>query len=186
MRLNDKLITSFVYEDQEYDIDLTFDNVLDVLDVFEDNELRDNEKAEIGLALLLDDQDYQPSMELWNHIYQSFIHVGHKQPIEYDRKGNPMPVRKEKQTTDLDKDAEHIYASFLQAYNINLFKEQGKLHWHEFQSLLHGLPAVTIMQRIVQIRLWEPSKGDSAEHKKVMQDLQKVYQLNDEDVEEVE
>lgn len=187
MRLNDPLVTSFSFGETDYNIDLSFDNVLDVFDVFDDPELRDHEKAEICLALLLGEQSYKPSIDLWNHIYKTFLHMENKKPIEYDRKGNPMPVREDnnKKTIDLVKDAEHIYASFRQAYNINLFQQQGKLHWHEFQSLLNGLPADTIMQRIIQIRLWEPSKGESAEYKKTMRDLQKAYRLEDE-AEEVE
>lgn len=188
MRLNDPLVSSFSFDGQEYEIDLTFDNVLDVLDVFADPDLRDYEKVGICLELLLGEQDYEFSLILWNHIYETYIHAESKQPIEYDRKGNLMPPRKRsgKRTIDFEKDAEHIYASFLQAYNINLFREQGKLHWHEFQSLLHGLPDDTIMQRIIQVRTWEPSKGDSAERKKAMQDLQKIYELDDDDEEEVE
>lgn len=188
MRLNDPLVTSFSFDGEEYAIDLSFDNVLDVFDVFDDPELREHEQVEICLELLLGDQEYQPSIELWNHIYQSFLHSETKQPIEYDRKGNPMPVRKDtkKKTIDLVRDAEHIYASFRQAYNINLFQQQGELHWHEFQSLLNGLPSDTVMQRIVQIRMWEPSKGESAEYKKVMRDLQKIYALDDEELEEVD
>lgn len=185
MRLNDPLITSFLYEDKEYAIDLTFDNVLDVFDVLDDKVLRDHEKAEICLALLLGEQPYEPTIELWNYIYESFIHIESKQPIEYDRKGNPMPVRDEdkKNFIDLDKDAEYIYASFQQAYNMNLYQQQGKLHWHEFQSLLNGLPSDTIMQRIIQIRMWEPSKHESSEYKQSMRKLQKIYAL-DEEVEE--
>lgn len=188
MRLNDPLVTSFSFEDEEYEIDLSFDNVLDVFDVFDVADLRDHEKAEICLALLLGEQSYQPSTDLWNYIYKTFLHSEGKQPIEYDRKGNPMPVREDskRKTMDLEKDAEYIYTSFRQAYNINLYQEQGKMHWHEFKSLLNGLPADTIMQRIIQIRMWEPSKGESAEYKKTMRDLQQAYRLDDEEPEEVD
>lgn len=190
MRLNDPLITSFLYEDKEYAIDLAFDNVLDVFDVLDDKSLRDKEKAEICLALLLGDQLYDKSetIDLWNYIYESFIHIESKQPIEYDRKGNPMPVMDEdkKNFIDLDKDAEYIYASFQQAYNMNLYQQQGRLHWHEFQALLNGLPSDTIMQRIIQIRMWEPSKGESNEYRQAMRKLQKIYALDDEEPEEVD
>jgi len=40
------------------------------------------------------------------------------------------------------------------------------------------------MQRIIQIRLWEPQKGESNEYKQAMRDLQKVYALEDEEVDE--
>ncbi|WP_438310795.1 Gp15 family bacteriophage protein [Sporosarcina sp. FA9] len=179
MRLNDPLVTSFVFDDIEYQIDLSFDNVLDVFDVFDDEDLRTYESAAICLALLLGD-DIAPTLDLWNHVYFEFIQVDNEQSIEYDRKGNPMPVQKEsKKSIDFNKDAEYIYASFRQAYNINLHREQGKMHWHEFKALLSGLPSDTVMQRIVQIRLWEPSKGEAAEYKQAMRDLQKIYALEE-------
>lgn len=180
MRLNNPLVASFPYGGVEYQIDLAFDNVLDVLDVFDDADLRGYEKAEICLTLLLGERSYESSVDLWNYVYETFIHVESKQPIEYDRKGNPMPVQKElKQTIDFGKDAEHIFASFQQAYGMNLFQMQGKLQWAEFRALLSGLPSDTIMQRIIQIRLWEPSRGESSEHKQNMRDLQKIYALEE-------
>ena len=186
MRLNDPLVTSFLYEGEEYAIDLTFDNVLDIFDVLDDKDLRDYEKAEINLELLLTNHfQGEEAVNLWNFIYEEFIHIESKQIIEYDRKGNPLPVQKEqKQSIDFDKDGEFLYASFMQAYQIDLFKLQGSLHWSQFKSLLNGLPSNTIMQRIIQIRLWEPSKDDSSEYKQSMKELQEVYAL--EDVEEVE
>ena len=179
MRLNDPLVTSFVFDDIEYQIDLSFDNVLDVFDVHDDTGLMEYEKAEICIALLLG-EDVEPASELWNYVYSEFIQVDNKQSIEYDRKGNPMPVQKEnKKSIDFSEDAEYIYASFRQAYNINLHREQGKMHWHEFEALLNGLPSDTIMQRIIQIRLWEPSKDETGEYKQAMRDLQNVYSLEE-------
>lgn len=190
MRLNDPLVTSFSYRGEEYSIDLAFDNVLDVFDVLGDKSLRNQEKAEICRELLLgySPTDQSLTVELWNYIYKTFIHIESKQPLEYDRQGNPMPVKKEddRKLIDLEKDAPYIFASFQQAYQINLHREQGKLHWYEFQSLLNGLPSETIMQRIIQIRMWEPSKGESSEYKQAMRDLQNLYALDDEGAEEVD
>ncbi|WP_096435917.1 Gp15 family bacteriophage protein [Alteribacter populi] len=183
MRLNDPLVTSFVYEGKEYPLNLAFDNVLDVFDVLDDKTLRDHEKAEINVELLSGESlKGEESINLWNYIYENFIEIENKKPIEYDLKGNPLPVKKDnKKMIDFDKDAEYIFASFQQAYNMNLFQMQGKMHWLEFQSLLNGLPTNTIMQRIIQIRLWEPSKGESSEYKANMRELQKVYALEDTD-----
>ena len=186
MRLNDPLVTSFVFEDKEYDIDLSFDTVLDVFDYLNDDTLREYEKVEICLSLLLGRQQYdeEKMVKLWNYIYENFIEIKYAQPTEYDLLGNPLPKRKEenKKVIDFEKDAEYIFASFQQAYGMNLFEQQGKLHWHEFQALLNGLPTDTIMQRIIQIRLWKPSKHDPREYKEQMRKLQKVYAL--ENVEE--
>lgn len=185
MRLNDPLATSFEFDEKEYTIDLAFDNVLDVFDVLDDKELREYERAEICLTLLLGETfEIGHSVSLWNYIFENFIHTQEKQTLELDRKGNPLPVQKEqKQVIDFEKDADYIFASFQQAYHINLYQQQGKLHWQEFKALLNGLPSDTVMQRIIQIRLWEPSKGDTAEYKEAMRELQKTYSL-DEEVEE--
>lgn len=180
MQLNSPLVNSFVFDGHEYNIDLAFDNVLNALSVFDEIDLRDYEQADIALALLIGVEYKSNTNDLWNFVYGTFIHAEDKRSIEYDRKGNPMPVQKEsKQSIDFNKDAEYIYASFRQAYNINLYYEQGKLSWAEFKALLSGLPSDTIMQRIVQIRLYEPSKGESGEYKKAMQDLQKIYALEE-------
>lgn len=182
MRLNDTLVTSFKFNNRKYDIDLAFDNVLDVFDVMADETLRDYEKIETNLALLIGDQEYEDSTKLWNYIYTNYIEQENKRPIQYDRKGNPMPPKpsENKPVYDLEQDAEHIYASFQQAYEMNLFEQQGKLHWFEFRALLNGLPSNTMLQRVIQIRSWKPSKGDSAETKKNMKELQDIYKLHDE------
>src|SRR5690625_2268474 len=185
MRLNDRLVTSFIFNNKKYDIDLSFDTVLDVFDVQSDENLRDYEKLEISLALLLDDQGYDKfeMVDLWNHIYESFIDIAkEKEVVKYDLEGNPMPRKskgKDVKSFDFEDDAERIYASFMQAYNINLFEQQGKMHWHEFTALLNGLTSKTVLQRVMQIRQWEPTKHDSAEYKKEMQELQDLYALED-------
>lgn len=189
MRLNNPLITSFIFDGQEYDIDLSFDNVLDVYDHLTDDTLRGFERALICLDLLIGEGAYDEmkAIDLWNYVYESFIHIDSHEPVEYDRKGNPMPSKKGKQGKhmDLDVDARYIYASFMQAYGINLFDEQGSMHWHEFQSLLTGLPSNTMMQQIISIRKWQPSKDDSKERRKEMEELQRIYALDD-DSEEVD
>ena len=115
MRLNDPLVTSFVYNDDGYTIDLAFDNVLDVFDVLEDQSLRDYEKAEINLELLLNETlNGKEAVELWNYVYEQFIEIKSKQPIEYDLKGNPMPVVKEqKKMIDFDK----MQSTYLHLFN---------------------------------------------------------------------
>jgi len=182
LRLNDPLITYFVYEDKKYTINLAFDTVLDVFDYLDDKTLREHETARICLALLLGNQDYEQSktIDLWNYIYESFIHIEEKKAVEYDLKGNPMPTNDEdegKKLFDLEHDAEYIYSSFMQAYNIDLFEQQGKMHWFKFKSLLNGLPDDTPLKNIMSIRNWKPSKGESTEFKKSMEKLQRIHAL---------
>jgi hypothetical protein len=184
IRLNDPLITEFKYEGTEFQIDLAYDNVLDVFDVLADNNLIEQEKAEICLKLLLDEQVYEPTIDLWNYIFENFIKVEDKKPIQRDLEGNILPPKKDENFINLDKDAEYIYSSFKQAYGIDLYEEQGKMHWNKFQALLNGLPSDTKMQEVIQIRRWKPSKGDTMQQKSIMRELQEIYSL--EDVEEEE
>lgn len=184
MRLNDPLVTSFLYKDTEYSIDLSFDNVLDAYDVLDRKHLRDYEKARLCLSLLLDEQEYEASetIELWNYIYLSFIHVEQKEVVKKDLLGNPLPQPKgddDGPIMDFNQDANYIYASFMQSYSINLIEQQGKMHWKEFLALLDGLPNNTRMKEIMQIRSWKPSKNDSAERKEQMKKLQEFYALDD-------
>lgn len=188
MRLNDPLTTSFEFEGNKYDIDMAFDNVLDVFDVLDDKWLRNYEKAETNTELLLDEKiKGDEAVLLWNYIYETFIYTEKKKPIQYDRKGNPMPTPEDDEEgsfIDVGQDAEYIYASFIQAYQIDLYEEQGRLHWKKFQSLLNGLPEGTIMQKIIRIRRWKPSKNDTNEQVAEMKKLQRIYALEKEEVDE--
>ncbi|MGL9893486.1 Gp15 family bacteriophage protein [Enterococcus mundtii] len=185
MRLNDPLVTSIEFEGKEHPIDLTFDNVLDVFDILEDSELFPEEKVNMALGLLLTnfDETSQGSADqqflLFNYILENYISVGNTDIVETDRLGNPMPsAGKENRSINLVHDAKYIYASFRQI-GINLFEEQGRLSWEEFQALLESLPDDTILSRIIQIRNWEPSKGESTREKERMRKLQQKYALPD-------
>ncbi|AII40429.1 TPA: Gp15 family bacteriophage protein [Enterococcus faecium] len=188
MRLNDPLVTSIEVDGIELPIDLTFDNVLDVFDILEDSDLFPEEKVNMCLELLISDFEkiFQGSSEqqflLFNYILENYISVGDSDGVETDRLGNPMPnAVKEKKTISLVHDAKYIYASFRQI-GINLFEEQGRMMWEEFQALLESLPDDTILARIIQIRTWEPSKGESAKEKERMRKLQQKYALPDSEV----
>ena len=51
------------------------------------------------------------------------------------------------------------------------------MHWEEFQAILESLPDDTILPKIVQIRNWSPSKGESEKEKERMRELQAKYSL---------
>lgn len=183
MRLNDPLITFFEFENNEYHINLAFDIVLDVYDVLADTELYTIEKLSICLDLLLGEREFENEniADLWKYIYSNFIEIGNVQKPRYDVAGNLLPAKHNKQYIDIEKDANYIFASFLQAYKINLLNEQGGLSWVEFHALLQALPEDTILQKIVSIRRWKPSKHESREYKSHMKKLQKQYFLDSND-----
>lgn len=80
---------------------------------------------------------------------------------------------------DFVQDSAYIYASFRQAYNINLFHELGKMHWWEFRALLDGLPENTRLARVIHIRTRElpkPTKHNAKERAEIMR-LKQLYAL---------
>ncbi|WP_243081183.1 bacteriophage Gp15 family protein [Streptococcus dysgalactiae] len=185
MKLNDPLVESFEFRGEIYSIDLSFNKVLDVFDVIDDDFLNEAEKCFLCLDILLDRTDlpFTYAVDLWIYIKTNFIDSERPEKPQFDIKGNPMPVVKEKEDNkkviDFSLDAEFIYASFRQAYQINLLKEQNKLSWNEFKALLNALPDDTIMQRIIAIRQWkDDGKGDK-DYRDNMRKLKAKYSLDD-------
>lgn len=183
MRLNDPVIDSFEFEGVVYPLNLAFNRVLDVFDVLEDDVLTDFEKAYTAIVILTgrEDVSFPTYVDLWLAIKEDYIDTSQDEEKSYDLKGNPLPKPKSdenrKLLIDFKKDAEYIFASFWQAYGINLLHEQDKLTWSEFKALLNALPDNTIMQQIIDIRQWKPQKGETSEHKQKMRKLQRKYQL---------
>lgn len=77
---------------------------------------------------------------------------------------------------DFEQDAGAIYASFMQAYNIDLLKEIGFLHWENFLQLLINLPDDTKLKQIQRIRLYNEADEKKTE-KQQMRELKKHYKI---------
>ena len=163
MKLNDALITNFSIADKEYDIDLSFNKVLDVFEILKEGELTEFEKAQLIVHLLTGQElyDIKEVVDCWIYIKEHFLEI----------------EKEQEKLIDFEQDAEYIYASFLQAYGINLLEVQNKLTWTEFKALLNALPDNTIMQQIIEIRAWKPEHGGD---KNKMRKLQAKYSLGKE------
>ncbi len=67
---------------------------------------------------------------------------------------------------DFDLDAAYIFASFRQAYGVDLLKERGRLSWNQFLALFDGLPENTKIRQVMDIRTRElpvPTKYNQKE-----------------------
>ncbi|WP_455046632.1 Gp15 family bacteriophage protein [Mogibacterium timidum] len=96
-----------------------------------------------------------------------FYHCGE----EVDRDSDAVNVM------DFDKDANLIYASFLQAYGIDLYDvEPEGLHWYKFRALLQGIPPDTQLSRLIEIRAYD---GDDPDYKKLRDKFALPRQLTD-------
>jgi hypothetical protein len=74
---------------------------------------------------------------------------------------------------DYFEDGDYIYASFLQAYGIDLV-DVDHLHWHKFQALMRSLPEDTKLSQIMGYRSW---RNDKRKHETVMRELKNVWEL---------
>jgi len=195
--LSRKLTDKLVIDDKEFPLNLSFDNVLRLFEMWQDAEVPEFVKPHFGIRILtgetLEDFSVEEMSEIFNEVFEEHISLSEVEDnhVEYDLAGNPMKTtasngKQEQAPYDIRFDGDYIYASFLQAYGIDLFDVQGKLHWKKFNALLSGLPEGTKFMEVIKIRKWKPQKGDSAEYKEEMRRLQKDYALPNEIIEEEE
>lgn len=167
-----------------YTIDMSFDNVLRLIDLLSDKEIDDITQIETGLEMLLDvelDYDIQTKEEIFFNIFQETIGKDAEKEQTVDIEGNPMPEDEEEQIYSIKQDAEYIYASFYQDYGIDLFEMQGKLHWLKFKALLGGLRADTKFKEILDIRTMELPTGKGTEKQRnQIKKAKELYRLKEE------
>lgn len=195
--LSRKLTDKLVIDDEEFPLNLSFDNVLRLFEMWRDEDVPEFVKPHFGIRILtgetLEDFTVEEMSEVFNEVFEEHISLSTVEDnhVEYDLAGNPMKTtasngKQDQAPYDIRFDGDYIYASFLQAYGIDLFDVQGELHWKKFNALLSGLPEGTKFMEVIKIRKWKPQKGDSAEYKEEMRRLQKDYALPYEIVEEDE
>lgn len=184
-KLNDKLRDYISYKGKNYSVDLSFDNVLDVLDVWNDASFEPEERLLTSCSLLFGEKIYllvplDELVFLFEQIKEEIF--SEQEPVEtYDLLGNPMKKKSVKTDFSLLFDAEYIFTSFVQCYGINLQKELGKLHWDEFRMLLRDLPPEAKLNKVREIRNWKPDKNSTAEEIENMRELQEIYALPEEE-----
>lgn len=208
-KLDDKLVIN----DKEYLLNLSFDNVLKMFEMLRDENIPEYVKPHFAIRMLIsqslegetredkakafndtfEDFSIEEMSEVFKSVFEEHISLSDVEDshVEYDLAGNPMKTTasddtKQRAPYDIRYDGDYIYSSFVQAYSMDLFDMQGKLHWRKFNALLSGLPEGTKLMEVIKIRKWKPQKGDSTEYKEEMRKLQKDYALPYEDIEEEE
>jgi len=166
-----------------YKLDLSFDNVLRLIDMLNDKQLDDITQIETGLYMLLGvelDYPIHKKEEIFYQIFYETIGKEVEENIPVDIEGNPMPAKKEEKVYSIKQDAPYIYASFYQDYGIDLYEMQGKLHWEKFKALLEGLRPDTKFKEIVNIRTMELPTGKGTEkQRKHIRELKEIYKLEE-------
>lgn len=185
-KLNDPLDDRVTIDGEEHPIYMAFDNVMNALETFDDQELSEADRLYIFLGIMLHDYDQELISSL---DFETQIDVGkqiidqiNSEPIEnqpVDLEGNPMPQPKRdgEQLVSFLFDAKYIYAAFMQAYGIDLIEQQGSLHWSKFSALLNALPDNTLMRQIIDIRKTNLNEIKDKNERKRIRKLQQQFSL---------
>lgn len=165
---------TITFNGRRYHVSAAFDTVLAVQQLYKDELLTDMDKVTQALRMLVRER-----IRVWclpdaqkAELLQEVV----KQHIELPKR---PPSRKQTKLVDFDLDGDYIYASFRQAYGIDLINEQGRLCWKRFIMLFQGLPENTKIREVMKIRgmdLPEPTKYNQKERQSLME-LKSYYAL---------
>ena len=127
------------YGGKVYHLTPYFNRVLAVFDIQQRNDLTDSDKLDLSLYLLVSQSGkIGDKAAVLNCIFDLLI--------------EPSKNKSDKKCVDFIQDAPYIYAAFMQAYRIDLFIEQNRMHWWKFLSLFRGLPDDVRIMQIMSIR----------------------------------
>lgn len=163
-----KPLTNYViFSGRKLRLNISFDTVLRVYDIFRDGFLLDHEKAQFALALLVKERKL-PDLKALDLIFSEQIET-----FQRSRGKNNLRV------VDFKQDAAFIYSSFLMDYGVDLTEQCGKLHWQKFIAMFQGLSERTKIREVMSIRAKPLPKPDkhNQEYIKNLIELKQYYAL---------
>jgi hypothetical protein len=153
--LTSRMNRTIEYHGREYAIDLSFDNVLRFFELLDDPDFSQQEKILTAFEMFFIDKVSNIDADFILRTVQIISEYVSSNPYGSGAGGSSdfIPERYFSYT----KDADAIYASFMQCYGISLTRELYKtiserLQWDEFKALFNGLADDTYIRRIINIR----------------------------------
>jgi len=188
-KLTDRNRDIYEWSGVSIELNLSFDNVLKLTELFDDPDIPKQIKPVIALNMLIVDNMLLTHLDE-NQKEQLFLNVfKDKLGIDFSSTGKKNETLKvnddnEESLPDIPVfnftiDAERIYASFLFDYGINLFEQQGKMQWDEFKALFDNLSEKSPMKTAIHYRTCEIPKKDknNAEERKRIKKMKELYEL---------
>lgn len=149
-----------IWRRKQLRLNLAYDNVLKASCLQKETILSERERLECMLEMLVIDYKKvrrlpaKEKAEILQMIISDYISVKTKSTGDNTK------------LFDFEQDAAYIYASFYQAYSMDLQHEIGRLDWREFIALFQGLPDDTKLKQVMSIRgrkMPEPTKYNGEE-----------------------
>ncbi|MCU5425455.1 bacteriophage Gp15 family protein [Bacillus tropicus] len=189
-KLTDRNRDVYHWAGVDIELNLSFDNILKIMELFDDETISARAKPNIALLMLivnhklLDQLNLQGKEKLIIDIFKDKLNID----LTSDKKTGEMTealgnteneVVPDIPIVNFTLDADMIFASFLFDYNINLFEQQGKLQWSEFLALFNNLSEKTPMKIAIHYRTCEIPKKDkhNADERKRIKKMKERYEL---------
>lgn len=176
-RFFDPLPIEITYEGQNYELTPAFDNVLVMCNLLEKDDWTERGQRELVASLLFKDPPEDPEYGLVHAALEIIM-----QPAARPKNAGAPKI------FDFTQDSALIYAAFMQAYGIDLFEQQGIMHWQKFIALLHGLPDNTKFAEVLRIRAAKlpASTRSNTQERVTLMRLKAAYALEQTEAEKVE
>lgn len=153
MRINDRITTHIEAGGRRYRIDTDFRNVIRMNEIMSRVDLTDEARDWLALRCMMRHPPRRRSRQI--ELLKAL-----RELLFSDRRG----ASDNKKITDIDQDAELIFAAFYQEYGINLWRDH--LSWFEFTALLAGIAEGTRYSDVLTIRarpMPKPTKWNAEE-----------------------
>lgn len=188
-KLTDRNRDIYEWSGVPIELNLSFDNVLKLMELFDDPTIPKQIKPVIALNmlvvenLLLTQLDEKQKEKLFLNVFKDKLGID----LSLSGKRNEITKSNDNNNSHLPNipvvnftiDAERIYASFLFDYGINLFEKQGKMQWDEFLALFNNLSEKSPMKIAMHYRTCEIPKKDknNADERKRIKKMKELYEL---------
>ncbi|PEM10773.1 Gp15 family bacteriophage protein [Bacillus wiedmannii] len=184
-KLTEREYDFYTWNGVRLELNLAFDNILLLFDLFEDESINEHLKTDIALNMLVVDKvdinqlDAERKSMLLLDILKDRLDIDlrllMKKKIEEkeEEKAPTIP------TVDFVVDAERIFSSFLFDYNVDLIEQQGKMQWNKFMALFRNLSSKSPMGQALHYRTCDipPKDKTNTEERKRIKKMKEMYEL---------
>ncbi|PGY99972.1 Gp15 family bacteriophage protein [Bacillus thuringiensis] len=184
-KLTEREYDFYTWNGVRLELNLAFDNILMLFDLFEDESINEYLKTDVALNMLVVDKvdvnqlDVERKSMLLLDILKDRLDIDlrllMKKKIEEkeEEKAPTIP------TVDFVVDAERIFSSFLFDYSIDLIEQQGKMQWNKFMALFRNLSSKSPMGQALHYRTCDipPKDKTNSDERKRIKKMKELYEL---------